>query len=227
VDGSVLLGLNEDRILRMGIDTVAMQMKYNPPRHLSSSHSHIYLQPLNPFLVVDSDGFQAVRATRKDPNGFMQSCSMVVRKPTSTPHESLSRLVFFCVAIPRVFDATTHLQKFITMPERQKIKVRGSRARGLPFLSEPCSLLDPQNHAQRRDVRCYSLRNPHLTAIPLHHQVPTPLEALWKFLSCRFLMTSEGKSGNELKDELINANSNMVPSPSQDFSFGVPGSGRR
>ena len=79
----------------------------------------------------------------------------------------------------------------------------------------------------RSKTRCYSLPNLHLTAKPWHRQVPTRLEALWKFLSCKFLMTSEGKSGNELKDELINANSNMVPSPSQDFSFRVPGSRRR
>mmetsp|Transcript_30734 Transcript_30734/g.60095 ORF Transcript_30734/g.60095 Transcript_30734/m.60095 type:complete len:363 (+) Transcript_30734:3-1091(+) len=88
IDGSALMGLNEDRILRMDINLVAKQI--------------------------------------------------------------------------RVFDAVTHVQKVENMPLRQKIKV------------------------------------------------PGVLESFWRFFSCRFLMTSEGKSGSELKEELINANSNMA-----------------
>jgi len=88
IDGSALMGLNEDRILRLDITTVAKQIK--------------------------------------------------------------------------VYDAVTHLQKVENMPQRQKIKV------------------------------------------------PGVFESFWRFFSCRFLMTSEGKSGSELKEELITANSNMA-----------------
>ena len=54
----------------------------------------------------------------------MVLCDIVRRsESTITVHEYLTIGVFLCLAIPRVYDAITHLQKFITMPERQKIKV--------------------------------------------------------------------------------------------------------
>lgn len=52
----------------------------------------------------------------------------------------------------------------------------------------------------------------------LNYQVPGAFESMWLFLTCRFLMTSEGKTGNELKEELIKANSNMVLHPLTPFA---------
>ena len=76
----------------------------------------------------------------------MVLCDIVRRsESTITVHEYLTIGVFLCLAIPRVYDAITHLQKFITMPERQKIKVCASRARGLQFRRNSVHLVCCEN----------------------------------------------------------------------------------